>query len=220
MNSIMALVRSALPLPQLESAQHYIKRYSSVPSYAENFEALEDESRSSGLEQQKELLAHAQRYMSDEEARAASIIGRAQALLIAQTFFGVLLASGTAIIGRTEIFTDQRLIVLLWVIGYLIVVVVLLTFNALRATAGLNYLRVGTSDLKNMISMKERLLVNNLALLTLRSYRHAHIVNTWRATHLRYAQTCLAIIILLLGLLVSFLLFIIVTHRNGAIDFG
>jgi hypothetical protein len=219
MNSVISLVRMALPFPQLESVSRYIKRYSAIPNYAENFSALEAESRGGDIEQQKELLAHALRYMLDEDARAASIIGRAQALLVAQTFFGVLLAFGTAMIGRAEIFTGHWLTGLLCMLGYLIAVVVLLTFNALRATRGLDYVRIGSSDLRKMISMKERLLVNNLALLTLQSYRHAHIVNTWRAIHLRYAQTCLAIITILLGLLVSFLLFSIVTHRNVGTGF-
>jgi hypothetical protein len=98
--------------------------------------SLEEKAGRAELKNLKELHAHALRYELAEQERGNSIAGRAQALLVAQTFFSALLAFSTAIIGRNELFNGWLLLALVVLLGYTIFLVILLTLNALRATSG------------------------------------------------------------------------------------
>ena len=209
---LAATIRAVLPIPQIESAEAYTKRYSSIPQFDEVFQKLRRTVTKCGLSKQQHLYEHAKKYLGDEDDRATSIMGRAQALLIAQTFFGAFLAFATGILGRTETFRGWLALILILLLSYTITLVLLLTFNAIRATAGLPYPRIGTSDLEAAFKRNEKHLIRELALLTLNNYRVASIVNTWRITHLRYAQECLGRIVIALALLVGVVFWAAIVH--------
>jgi hypothetical protein len=164
--------------------------------------SLEKSAEHATLKNLRELHAHALRCELAEQERGNSITSRAQALLVAQTFFGALLAFSTAIIGRTELFSGWLLFALVTLLAYALLLVILLTLNALRATSGLRYPRIGTSDLLQWLPKTEAQLIRGLATNTLTNYREAAIVNTWRSMHLSDAQVCLRNIVFALAALV------------------
>jgi hypothetical protein len=201
MECLTALIRSVIPFPALQSQEGYVRQHSSLAN-ADAARNLEKKAEFTNLKKNEHLLAHAIRYELAEQDRGSSISNRAQALLVAQTFFGVLLAFSTAIVGRAELFVGWLFGSLVILLGYTLLLVILLTINALRATSGLRYRRTGTSDLIVLLSKRESKLVAGLATSTLANYRHAGIVNTWRSMHLTFAQMCLRNIVFALAALV------------------
>jgi hypothetical protein len=201
--NIVEFIRNQVfPIPG-KSAESYTRRYEDKDFFAA-FESLEEIARGIGIEQSDYLLSHAQKYLSEEDDRGGSIMSRAQALLVAQTFIGALSAFGTLTFGDSAIFENWGVFVFPILITYTLILAVLLTINALRAISGLAYRRIGTSDLVQWLPKTRHVLVRNMALLTLSNYRHANILNTWRSNHLGYAQTCIRNIVLALTLLVAF----------------
>ena len=86
------------PIPG-KSAELYTRRYEGT-EFVAAFESLKEIAREIGIEQSDYLLSHAQKYLSEEDDRGGSIMSRAQALLVAQTF--KLGSRGTA---RPEIYS-------------------------------------------------------------------------------------------------------------------
>lgn len=216
---IVRAVRAILPIPQMEGASTYTERYSAIPQFIDVFQKLRKTIDGADKSKQRCLYEHAKNYLGDENDRGASIMSRAQALLIAQTFFGAFLAFGTGIMGRTESFRGWLALVLILLLIYTVTLVLLLTFNALRATAGLRYPRIGTSDLVSAFQGTNERLIKELALLTLDNYRVASIVNTWRMTHLQRAQECLGRIVVALALLVGVVFWAVITQEPPAAYF-
>jgi hypothetical protein len=101
--SLQNLFREIFPFPSIESADAYGTRHSQDPRYGAKRAALEAASSGANLDQQKHFCEYAQQYLAGEQDRASSIISRAQALLVAQTYFGALLALATALMGHTEV---------------------------------------------------------------------------------------------------------------------
>lgn len=214
MEYLIALTRSVIPFPALQSQEDYVKQHS-VLANAEAARSLETKADSTGLKNNEHLLAHAIRYELAEQDRGSSISNRAQALLVAQTFFGALLAFSTAIVGRADLFVGWLFGSLVILLGYTLLLVILLTINALRATSGLRYRRTGTSDLIVLLSKSESALVAGLATSTLANYRYAGIVNTWRSMHLTFAQTCLRNIVFALAVLVVVVFTAVTAAESG-----
>lgn len=194
-------LREVFPLPLLQGSTSYVNEHTAKANF-QAISALESAATKSSPDNIKELLAHSLRYIGDEQDRGASIMSRGQALLIAQTFFGALLAFITAIIGRAEIFSGYFLAALTALLAFTLILVVLLTVNALRATQLIAYRKMGTTDLLKWIETPAGTFSKCLALETLVNYRQASIVNSWRATHLAYAQMCLRNIVFALAMLV------------------
>ena len=204
----MSLIREILPWPEWESAERYGERFAAGSEFRKKFEELEAACEKITGALSATLCEHAKGYLAIERDRATSIISRAQALLVSQTFFGILLTFGTAAMGHTITFHGWWLYTVATIVMYLVVQIILLSLNALRAISGLSYYRIGTSDLTKWVAEGDRTFEKRLALETLRSYRRATIANTWRIRHLEYAQACIRNIILSLGLLIAVVLLI------------
>jgi hypothetical protein len=211
------MCRTVFPFPEWTSDSAYIAKYKKAPGFETNFTDLVTGARAqTEKENQKQLYEHAKAYLKDETDRGASIIARAQALLIAQTFFGTFLAFGTGLIGQKDLFNglfrDVGGYVLVGLLGYIALLVLLQTINALRATGALNYPRIGTSELRAVVGLTECEMIRELALKTLQNYRDAAIVNTWRVIHLKYAQQCLANTAIALAFLVGAVFYLTVVR--------
>jgi hypothetical protein len=154
-------------------------------------------------------LEYAEKYVEEEEGRETSIISRAQALLVSQTLLGALLALLTALMGHADIVDGWKTYFLLGLLAYTVLQILLLTFNALRATAGLAVRYPGLSPLIRWMPEGERLLQKNMALASIETYWDLNISNTWRANHFMLAQRCLRNIIIALALLVCMLLTVV-----------
>lgn len=217
---MLAVIREIIPFPALQSANSYID-YHEKQANAAAIKELEAGAEQAALESVKELLAHAVRYESAENDRGNSITARAQALLVAQTFFGALLAFSTAMVGRSDLVGGWLSSALTALLAYTLLLVIFLTLNAIRATSGLRYRRIGTSDLAKWVPGPDSGFVRNLALGTLANYRQAAIVNTWRSLHLSYAQACLRNVVFALSILIALVVYVAVkgawmTHFSGA----
>lgn len=204
-------LKNVVPFFEYQSQDRYVEDY----LRAANVKAasdLERKARRISANKAKALLEHAVRYEGAEQDRGNSITARAQALLVAQTFFGVLLAIATALVGRPDSFTGWLFVLAVTLLGYTLILIVLLTVYALRATAGLRYRRTSTPDILRWMPHSEPQLLGNLATSSLANYRHAAIVNTWRSEHLTMAQTCLRnIVFALAGLVVVAFLAVVQT---------
>jgi hypothetical protein len=194
------------PFPTIKSQDTYLNENRANRVFAENFQSLAEAAMGGSLERQTLLLDYAQRYIAGEESRETSIISRAQALLVSQTLLGALLALITALMGHAEIVVGWEAYVLLALLAYTVLQILLLTFNALRATAGLAVNYPGLSPLIRWLPEGERLMQKNMALATVKTYWDLNISNTWRANHFLLAQQCLRNIIITLALLVGTLL--------------
>jgi hypothetical protein len=204
--SLQNLFREIFPFPSIESADAYGTRHSQDPRYGAKRAALEAASSGANLDQQKHFCEYAQQYLAGEQDRASSIISRAQALLVAQTYFGALLALATALMGHTEVIGGWGMYFLGVLLAYTVVQLLLLTVNAIRATLGLTYSLPGVSPLIEWIPKSESLLLKNMGLEFIKSYYQANIANTWRVDHLSLAQKCVRNIVVALAFLVSVLI--------------
>src|SRR5262249_26874722 len=141
------MCRKIFPFPHRGTASSFAEQYKKHPDFDKNVRALRDAAVAgvSDKDKQKQLYEHAKAYLKDENDRGASSIGRAQALLIAQTFFGTFLAFGTGLISQKDIFHDWRGYVLMGLLCYIVLLVLLQAFNALKATGTLNYERIGST---------------------------------------------------------------------------
>ncbi len=197
---------TVFPFPELKSAERYRTECSGNPAYDERLSALTVAAKGGGVEQQKHLCDYAEKYVANEQERATSIIARAQALLVAQTYFGALLALATALMGHTEFIDRPKIYVLGGLLGYIIFQILLLTLNAIRATSGLNYSAPGVTPLVDWMPKGEQLLLKHMGLELIKSYWQANIANTWRVNHLSLAQQCLRNIVFASALLVTALM--------------
>jgi hypothetical protein len=211
--AVANLFYAFFPLPDFRTAENYRTKSSEDPRYGEIFRSLQTATRGASVEQQKHFCDYAQGYIAEQRDLTSSIISRAQGLLVAQTFLGALLALVTALMGHSEIIDGWRIYVLFVLLGYTIIQLVLLTMNALRATAGFSYPAPGVSPLIEWIPQREELLLKNMGLEFIKSYWGANIANTWRVNHLGLAQNCLRNIVFALALLV-FILIAVVFFSN------
>jgi hypothetical protein len=205
------------PLPQFKSPERYRIECSSNPAYDERLSALRDATKSAALEQQKHLCEYAEKYVASEQERATSIIARAQALLVAQTYFGALLALATALMGHTEFIGGQKTYFLGALLVYIIFQIVLLTLNAIRATSGLNYSAPGVTPLVDWMPKSELLFLRHMGLELIRSYWQANIANTWRVNHLSLAQKSLRNIVFASAFLVLVLMIFVFQKPPAAL---
>jgi hypothetical protein len=202
--SLKTVFHELFPVPSIESANAYRTRYSELPVYKERLAALEAATSQANLDQQKHFSEYAQQYLKAEEDRASSIISRAQALIIAQTYFGALLALATALMGHTEMIGVSPMYFLGAVLAaYTVLQLVLLTVNAIRATSGIGYSRPGVSALIKWAPKSEPLLLRNMGLEFIKSYYDANIANSWRVDQLGLAQKCIRNIVFALAFLVA-----------------
>jgi hypothetical protein len=201
------------PSPVGRSPETYREQTLKDPRYGTIYSSLEDAAKVASIEQQKLFSDYAKRYVSEQQDMSGSIISRAQALLVSQTLLGALLALVTALMGHTEIVDGWKTYLLIVLLGYTIIQVVLLTFNALRCTAGLSVAYPGVSPLIQWIPEGERLLEKNMALALIKTYWELNISNAWRVSHYSLAQRCLRNIIVALAVLVSALLFVVLQAR-------
>jgi hypothetical protein len=209
------IFRACFPMPSFESADAYRVRIRQDPAYNERFAALEAATRWAKVEQQQHFCNFAQQYVDEQRDLTSSIIGRAQGLLIAQTFLGALLALVTALMGHSELFDGWTTYLLFALLAYTIVQLLLLTWNALRATAGLNYRSPGVSPLVEGTPEREELLLRRMGLEFIQSYWEANIANTWRVNHLGLAQNCLRNIVFALAGLVLALIVVIYSNAGS-----
>lgn len=204
--NLMHLLSSLFPTPVFSSADSYRDQALANPQYANLKTDLEVATHNGDLEHQKLFSEYAKAYVEEQHARAASIIARAQTLLVSQTLVGALLALATALIGHTDIVQRCGVKPLLIIfVGYTIIQILLLTINALRATAGLNVAYPGVTPLIQWLPEEERLFQRNMSLELIKTYWDIDISNTWRANHFRFAQVCLRNIIFALVFLVVIL---------------
>jgi hypothetical protein len=212
--STSTVFHELFPVPSIESANAYRTRYSQRAIYREQLASLEAATSQATLDQQKHFSEYAQQYLKGEEDRASSIISRAQALIIAQTYFGALLALATALMGHTEMIGGSPMYFLGAVLAYTVLQLVLLTVNAIRATSGIGYSLPGVSALIKWAPKSESLLLRNMGLETIESYYDANIANSWRVDQLGLAQKCIRNIVFALAFLVAGLI-ISVFHTSA-----
>jgi hypothetical protein len=120
------------------------------------------------------------------------------------------------LMGHAEIIAGWKTYLLVVLLGYIISQVLLLTFNALRSTAGLSVAYPGVSPLIKWVPEGERLLEKNMALALIKTYWELNISNAWRVSHYGLAQRCLRNIIVALAVLVAALLFVVLQARSGS----
>jgi hypothetical protein len=212
------ILRQFFPMPSFESADQYRERIQKDPAYKERLGALEVSTRWAKIEQQQHFCTFAQQYVDEQRDLTSSIIGRAQGLLIAQTFLGALLALVTALMGHSELFVGWPMYFLIALLAYTIAQLLFLTWNALRATAGLNYRSPGVTPLVEGVPQREELLLRRMGLEFIQSYWEANIANTWRVNHLGAAQNCLRNIVFALAGLVLVLMIIIYSSNTRTND--
>jgi hypothetical protein len=204
----------AFPMPIGSSPDAYREETLQNPQYEEIFSSLEAATKEATINQQILFSDYAKRYVSEQQDMTASIISRAQALLVSQTLLGALLALVTALMGHTEIVAGWQMYALVALLGYTIIQVLLLTFNALRSTAGLRVAYPGVTPLIKWLPEGERLLEKNMALALIKTYWDLNISNAWRVSHYSLAQACLRNIIIALAVLVAMLLVIVLQARG------
>lgn len=200
--SLASIFRKFFPVPEMKSAERFLLEHTQNPLFLQNTNQLEAATAGRRIPLQERLYAHARSYLAEEQDRANSAISRAQGLLVAQTFFGILLAFAGAAMGHTEIYKGWHSCPIVALVLYILIQIVLLTYSALRAAGSLEYSRIGSSDLIAWFAQSETQLVRRIGLMTLDNYRKAAISNSWRIIHLRYAQECLRNTIFALALLI------------------
>ena len=206
------------PFPMMKSHDAYLDENRANPIFAKNFQALRDAAMGGSFERQNVFLDYAQKYVDEQEGRETSIIGRAQALLVSQTLLGALLALLTALIGHADIVDGWKTYLLFGLLAYTVLQILLLTFNALRATAGLAVRYPGLAPLIKWMPQGERLLQKNMALASIETYWDLNISNTWRANHFMWAQWCLRNIIIALAALVCMFLTVVFQTNPSSKD--
>lgn len=194
------------PFPVGSSPDGYRDQTLKDPQYQTIFSSLETATNGASAEQQQLFSDYAKRYVSEQQEMTTSIISRAQALLVSQTLLGALIALVTALMGHADIVDGWQVYPLIALLAYTIAQILLLTFNALRAMAGLRVAYPGISPLIEWIPKGERLLEKNMALAFIKTYWDLNISNAWRVNHYSLAQACLRNIIAALAVLVTVLL--------------
>ncbi|HEX4409012.1 MAG TPA: hypothetical protein VH206_09580 [Xanthobacteraceae bacterium] len=212
---IQAAFFELFPFPDKRSPESFRDETIKDPLYTSIYERLEKATEGAKVETQKLFGDYAKQYVSDQQDMTASIISRAQALLVSQTLLGALLALVTALMGHTEVVDGWKVYGLVVLLVYTIVQVLLLTFNALRATAGLSVSYPGVSPLINWIPEGEVLLEKNMGLALIKTYWDLNISNSWRVSHYSLAQRCLRNIIVALAALIFALLFAVLYARTN-----
>lgn len=190
------------PIPLRQNAQDYAKKWIEAPAFKENAERIDEIANRLPLETRERLYSHVKDQMALESGRADSIVSRTQALLASQTFLGALLAFGIAAFSNSNLFVGWFAYVTAGASLYIVGQIVLLTLNALRAIKGIDYPRVGTSDLIKWLPEGEKAFIGRISLIHLRHYKLAVISNSWRFAHLSNAQRCLRNIVLAVSSLV------------------
>jgi hypothetical protein len=200
------LFSTLFPIPIWKSAESYRTAALANPRYAQLRTQLENATGPATLTVQTLFTDYASGYVEEQHARAASIIARAQTLLVSQTLVGALLALATALIGHSDI-VDQRGVMpaLLTFVAYTIIQILILTINALRATAGLSVAYPGVAPLIAGVPQGDLLFQRHMGLEFINTYWDLDVSNTWRANHFRLAQACLRNIIFALAFLVVIL---------------
>lgn len=151
----------------------------------------------------KEFRDIANAWIADEGSRHASVIGRAQGLLVALAIFGVLLTLGSSLFAQTAHLERPVLWGCVAIVAYIVSQMTFMVLNVLRTIGGVGYPRAGASDLTAWLGMPDKNgFLRAQGLLTLDHYRIAALNNTWRFSHLRDALKGLRNIVFALGILI------------------
>lgn len=202
--------RGVFPFPMGTSAEVYRDRALKDEIYAKLEAALEDATRTSSLDEIKLFCEYAKRYVSEQQERSSSVISRSQTYLVSQTLVGALLALVTALMGHSDMIDGWKMWLLIAILGYSIIQILLLTVNALRATAGVSVEYPGVTPLIRWVPEGQRLLEKNMALKLIKTYWDLDISNSWRISHFGLAQACLRNIIIALTSLVVILVMVMI----------
>lgn len=146
----------------------------------------------------KFLAEHARRMLASEDQRQSSVIGRAQGLFVILAVLTSLTTVGASIVTTTVPINPAELVVV--AVGALCILlqILLLVFNVVRAIEGLEYRKAGSSDVARWARASSvGDVYRNEAIVTLEWYRDASHKNTWRFYCLARAMLALRNIIIL-----------------------
>jgi hypothetical protein len=151
----------------------------------------------------KEFRDIANAQFADEGSRHASVIGRAQGMLVALAIFGVLLTLGSSLFTQTMRLERPVLWGCVAIVVYIVSQMFFMVVNVLQAIGGVGYPRAGSSDLTKWLGAPDKKeFFRAQALLTLNHYRSAALNNSWRFMHLGDALSGLRNIVFALSLLI------------------
>jgi hypothetical protein len=215
-NRIRVFLRTMFPISTIGRAEIYVATYTEhqpgeseeAREFIEKREEIFEDLRAKVEAANDENIILALREvalarMKSEDDRAVSVIGRAQNLLSGIALFGVVLsfAGSLATLGHMPGKENWSMAAAI-LAGYVIINVVIMTFNVLRAAGGLAYSAAGNSDLARWATSADVLAFHRAhMLMSLDHLRHAKLNNDWRFAHLHLAQNGLRNIAYALSLL-------------------
>ncbi len=145
--------------------------------------------------------------ISDEANRQASIITRAQGLFVGLALFGFLFTFGAGLLTQTTRIQWWELWICLGLVAFILLQMIVMVVNILRAIRGMSYPTFGTSDLTAWLGISGNAgFYRYSGTPTLDHYRVAALNNTWRMHYLQSALTGLRNIVFTLSALIMFLL--------------
>jgi hypothetical protein len=157
----------------------------------------------------KEFRDIANARISDEAGRQASIITRAQGLFVGLALFGFLFTFGAGLLTQTMRIQRWELWICLVLVAFILLQMIVMVMNILRAIRGIGYPTFGTSDLTTWLGSSDNAgFYRSQRLLVLDHYRVAERNNTWRVHYLQFALKGLRNIVFTLSALIMFLLVI------------
>jgi predicted small integral membrane protein len=144
-----------------------------------------------------------------------SIINRAQALFVATAIFGFLFTFGTDLLTAKGELGPIPLSVCIVISSYILVQIVIMVVNILRAIGGIEYPRAGSSDMARWMGLRTlESLYRDQAILILSQYRRIALYNNWRFNHLDQAWKGLRNTVFAVGVLIL-LLFAFAIFRSS-----
>jgi hypothetical protein len=202
--SLGRIVDEIIPLHWGESPQDHAKALFANPDFKRNVAVLTDTAQAtSDPERLKEFRDIAKGRYNEETTRQASIMSRAQGLLIVLAFFGALAAFGTSLLTATAQISPWLLWLCFVCVAFIVLQMAIMVFNTLAAIRGIHYPVAGSSDFTDWLKQPDQAAFYRAeALLTLEHYRHAVMNNNWRFGRLDHALKGLRNIVLVLGILI------------------
>jgi len=233
LDRLTALFLQIFPFPPHGTADQYAKRRGANPDAVAAVEKAVAAIATAKDDVTEELIDHARRMLEQEDQRQASVMGRAQSLSFAVALLSSLLSAGVGFLVTTHAPPRGEIFVITAFGAYVVVEIVLLVLNLVRAIKGIGYPRAGSSDVARWAGCADKAsLYKDEAVCVLEWYRTSAHINTWRFGCLDRALVALRNIVIASAILVVAILVIANTtsalpctdkatfHGNMAVDYS
>ena len=190
---LTALFLELCPLPAFTSAAKQAGKALSSEEMQKSIIATESAIKTIVCQKlAEEIVAHSRTKVSGEDQRQASVIGRAQGLFFAVALLSFVLTFAAGLLTTKPTLEGIQLYVMAAICLLIVIEVVLMVLNVLRAVSGIVSRRVSSAELREWIATGSPLgMYKAEAILNLAIYREASLKNDWRFGCLDRALTAL-----------------------------